>query len=73
VRKNLVRVANLFLYFFMHLRKFRRFLLCQIKVHCKIDENPANVCQVTNSRPLIEGLRVTFPPFSDFRGRICWF
>ena len=57
----------------MHLRKFRCFLFSLLEKKLKIAENPANVCQVTNSRPLIEGLRVIFLPFSDFRGRICWF
>ena len=73
VRNNLARVANLYFYFFMHLRKFRQFLFLQLLNFPKICKNPSNLCQVRKSRPLIEGLRVIFPPFSGFRGHICWF
>ena len=68
-----MRVANLFLYFFMHLRKIWQFLICEINSHSEIEENPTIRCQVRKSPPLIEGLRVTFPPFSDFQGHIYWF
>ena len=57
----------------MHLRKFHQFLFRTSFEIAKIAENPAIRCQVMNSRPLIEGLSVIFPPFSDFRGQICWF
>jgi hypothetical protein len=73
VRNNLARVANLYFYFFMHLRKFRHFLFLLITNLLKICKNPSNLCQVRNSRPLIEGLGVIFPPFSDFPGHICRF
>jgi hypothetical protein len=59
--------------FFMHLRRFRCFLLLQFIKVAKIYENPAKNCQVRNSPPQIEGLGVVFLPFSGFRGRICWF
>ena len=68
-----MRVANLFLYFFVHLRKIRQFLIGEINSRYEIDENPTNLCQVRKSPPLIEGLRVIFPPFSDFQGRTGWF
>jgi hypothetical protein len=73
VTNNLARVANLYFYFFMHLRKFHYFLFLQIVNFQKICKNPSILCQVRKSRPLIEGLRVIFPPFSDFRGHICCF
>jgi len=57
----------------MHLREFDEFLFRIKLISIKIDENPANVCQVTNSPPRIEGLRVIFPPFFDFQGHIYWF
>jgi len=57
----------------MHLRKFQQFLFRTSFEIVKIAENLANRCQVMNSRPLIEGLSVIFPPFSDFQGHIYWF
>jgi hypothetical protein len=73
VTNNLARVANLYFNFFMHLRKFHHFLFLLFINFVKICKNPSKLCQVRKSRPLIEGLRVIFPPFSDFRGHICWF
>ena len=73
VRNNLVRVANLYFNLFMPLRKFHQFLNLQLNNFAEITKNPAKICQVRNSRPLIEGLGVVFPPFSGFRGHICWF
>ena len=73
VTNNLVRVAKLYFNLFMHLRKFHHFLNLQLINVTEISKNPVKICQVRNSRPLIEGLGVTFPPFSCFRGQICWF
>ena len=73
VTNNLARVANLYFYFFMHLRKFHQFLFLLFINFVKICKNPSKLCQVRKSRPLIEGLGVIFLPFSDFRGHICRF
>ena len=59
--------------FFMHLRKICTFFISLDTCELEIGENPANLCQVMNSLPQIEGLGVISPPFSDFRGRTCWF
>jgi hypothetical protein len=73
VRNNLARVANLYFYFFVHLGKFHNFFYLSVIIFLKICKNPSKLCQVRKSRPRIEGLRVIFPPFSGFRGHICWF
>jgi hypothetical protein len=68
-----VRVANLFLYFLMHVRKFHIFLFWRFNIFSKIVRISTNLCQVRVSASRNQDLRVIFPPFSDFRGHICWF